>query len=451
MSDQQRILFDREPEPWEKDDQESRLVASVVFAEGPGGSFDYLVPDRLAEMVEAGARVRAAAGCGNRPLTGYLVAMETKPVGRRPLKELAGLVDPRSLLNPAMLRLTRWIAEHYLCPWGQVLEAVVPAGVRGRAGTRMVTILAAASDLAQRLEKSALSAKQRQVLDALLAAAEPMTAAELARVAKVTQAPIAALRQKGLIVARTERLHQRRAEESAVPRAQRWVLNDDQQAALQAILEALHGRRQQTVLIHGVTGSGKTEVYIQAIEEVVRFGRQAIVLVPEISLTPQTAGAVPRAVRAGGRAAQPPERRRAALAVAADRRRPGAGGRGRSQCDLRPGAAPGPGDPGRGARVDLQAGDRAALPRPRRGLGPLRDAEQVPLVLGSATPSLESWQRAVSGRYRLVAMPRRVLGRPMPAVGTIDLRNDEHSRSSRGSISRHLHTAMHKRWPRAAR
>jgi primosomal protein N' (replication factor Y) len=115
-----------------------------------------------------------------------------------------------------------------------------------------------------------------------------MTAAELAQVAKVTQAPIAALRHKGLIVARTERLHQRRAEESAVPRVQRWVLNDDQQAALQAILEALHGRRQQTVLIHGVTGSGKTEVYIQAIEEVVRFGRQAIVLVPEISLTPQT-------------------------------------------------------------------------------------------------------------------------------------------------------------------
>ncbi len=62
MSDQQRILFDRQPEPWEKDDQESRLVASVVFAEGPEGSFDYLVPNRLAEMLEAGARVRAPLG-----------------------------------------------------------------------------------------------------------------------------------------------------------------------------------------------------------------------------------------------------------------------------------------------------------------------------------------------------------------------------------------------------
>jgi primosomal protein N' (replication factor Y) len=442
MSDQQRILFDREPEPWEKDDQENRLVASVVFAEGPGGTFDYLVPDRLAEMVEAGARVRAPLGRGNRWLTGYLVAMETRPVGRRPLKELAGLIDPRSLLNPAMLRLTRWIAEHYLCQWGQVLEAVVPAGVRGRVGTRMVTILSAAPDLAQRLEKSALSAKQRQVLDALLAAAEPMTAAELARVAKVTQAPIAALRHKGLIVARTARLHQRRAEESAVPRAQRWVLNDDQQAALQAILEALHGRRHETVLIHGVTGSGKTEVYIQAIEEVVRFGRQAIVLVPEISLTPQT---LERFRARFERVAvlhshlSDAERHWQWQRIADD-------------------------------QVQVVVGARSAIfaPVPHLGLVILdeehestfkqetapryhaRDValtrcemEQVPLVLGSATPSLESWQRAASGRYRLVAMPRRVLGRPMPAVGTIDLRNDEHWRNSRGSISRHLHTAMH--------
>jgi primosomal protein N' (replication factor Y) len=399
MSDQQRILFDREPEPWEKDDQENRLVASVVFAEGPGGTFDYLVPDRLAGMVEPGTRVRAPLGRGNRPLIGYLVAMEAKPVGRRPLKELAGVVDPRSLLNPAMLRLTRWIADHYLCPWGQVLEAVVPAGVRGRAGTRMVTVLSAAPDLADRLEKpgkSALPAKQRQVLDVLLAAAGPMTAAELAQAAKVTQAPIASLRHKGLIVARTERLHQRRAEESAVPQGQRWVLNDDQQAALQAILEALHSRQQQTILIHGVTGSGKTEVYIQAIEEVVRFGRQAIVLVPEISLTPQTL-----------------ERFRARFARVAVLHSHLSDAERHWQWQR---IADG--------QVQVVVGARSAIfaPVPHLGLVILdeehestfkqetapryhaRDValarcemEQVPLVLGSATPSLESWQRAAIG------------------------------------------------------
>ena len=444
MSDQQRILFDRQPEPWEKDDQENCLVGSVVFAEGPAGTFDYLVPDRLAATVEPGARVRAPLGRSNRWLTGYLVAMETKPVGRRSLKELADVVDPRSLLNPAMLRLTRWIADHYLCPWGQVLEAVVPAGVRGRAGTRMVTVLASAPDLVGRLEKldkPGLPEKQRQALDVLLAAAEPMTSAELARAAKVTQAPIASLRRKGLIVARTERLHQRRPEESAVPRTERWVLNDDQQAAYQAILEALHGRRQQTILVHGVTGSGKTEVYIQAIEEVVRFGRQAIVLVPEISLTPQTL-----------------ERFRARFGQVAVLHSHLSDAERHWQWQR---IADG--------QVQVVVGARSAVfaPVPHLGLMVLDeehestfkqdsvpryhardvalarcDIEQVPLVLGSATPSLESWQRAVSGRYRLVAMPRRVLGRPMPAVSTIDLRNDEHRRTSRGSISRHLHAAM---------
>jgi primosomal protein N' (replication factor Y) len=270
-----------------------------------------------------------------------------------------------------------------------------------------------------------------------------MTPADLARVAKVTQAPIAALRHKGLIVARTERLQQRRAEEAAVPRGQRWVLNDDQQAALQAILEPLRGRQHQTILIHGVTGSGKTEVYIQAIEEVVRFGRQAIVLVPEISLTPQTL-----------------ERFRARFErVAVLHSHLSDAERHWQWQQIADG------------QVQVVVGARSAIfaPVPHLGLVILdeehestfkqeiapryhaRDValtrcqmEQVPLVLGSATPSLESWQRAASGQYRLVAMPRRVLGRPMPAVGTIDLRNDEHSRNSRGSISRHLHTAMHR-------
>src|SRR5690606_11465284 len=76
--------------------------------------------------------------------------------------------------------------------------------------------------------------------------------------------------------------------ETPPPREANYTLNADQQTALDAILDVLHSRRHQTVLLHGITGSGKTEVYIRAIQEAISFGRQAIVLVPEISLTPQT-------------------------------------------------------------------------------------------------------------------------------------------------------------------
>ena len=100
--------------------------------------------------------------------------------------------------------------------------------------------------------------------------------------------PIATLRRKGLIRGQTARVSTARQAEVAVPREEHLKLNADQQKALDAVLAALRSQQHQTLLIHGVTGSGKTEVYIQAIEEVVRYGRQAIVLVPEISLTPQT-------------------------------------------------------------------------------------------------------------------------------------------------------------------
>ncbi len=442
MSDQQPTLFDREPAPWEHDDQSERLTATVVFVEGPEGEFDYLVPDRLATQIEVGKRVRVPLGRANRPVTGYCVRLEHKAVGGRPLKALSQVVDAVSLLSPAMLRLTRWIADYYLCEWGQVLEAVIPAGVRGQAGTRLTTLLSVDGNIDERTKQMKLAPKQLLALKILAAANGPMTAAELARAAKCSEAPITTLRRKGLIRAEARRVQFTSVAEHGVPRRADFTLNPDQRSALDAILNVLHGRRHQTLLIHGVTGSGKTEVYIQAIQEAVGFGRQAIVLVPEISLTPQTV--------------QRFRERFDHVAVLhshlSDAERHWQWQR----------IAQG--------RVQVVVGARSAIfaPTPNLGLIVLdeehessfkqdsvpryhaRDvaiarsrAEDVPLVLGSATPSLESWHRARTSEYRLVEMPRRVLDRRLPVVGTIDLRVDEHARHSRGAISRHLHTAMH--------
>ena len=124
----QRQLFDTEPEPWEADDQAEQLVAGVVLSAGPAQEFDYLVPDALRDSAELGRRVKVPLGPSNRLVVGYCVRLENRPAGRRRLKPLHSVLDQRSLLSPAMLRLTRWIADYYLCDWASVLDAVVPAG-----------------------------------------------------------------------------------------------------------------------------------------------------------------------------------------------------------------------------------------------------------------------------------------------------------------------------------
>ena len=218
------------------------------------------MPQPLADQVEPGRRVRVPLGRANRQVVGYCVRLATKPTTGRPLKALAAVVDRRSLLSGSMLRLTEWIAEHYLCDLGQVLEAVVPAGVRAQAGTRLTTLLSVDPQAAEQLDRLELSKKQALVIHELAAASGPMTAAELARAAKCTRAPIDALKRKGLIRAHTCRANVARPSEPDLPRQPDLTLNADQQIALQAILKALHSGRHQTVLIHGVTGRDRKSV-----------------------------------------------------------------------------------------------------------------------------------------------------------------------------------------------
>ncbi|MEX2307158.1 MAG: primosomal protein N' [Pirellulales bacterium] len=447
MAPQQQTLFDSQPVPWELDDAAQRLVATVVIPGGPAGEFDYVVPaglvsgERPERQIEPGRRVRVPLGRGNRSVVGYCVELGSKPDNGRSLKPVSAVLDRQPLLSPAMLRLTRWMADYYLCPWGQVLEAVVPAGVREQAGTRNVTLLTVPPDAAARITKLKLPVKQAEALKLLAGSGKPLTARQLAAQAGCTMAPINELRKKGLVAESVERINVNGLDQTPHVRESPHELNADQAAALAAISGALDAAEHRTILIHGVTGSGKTEVYIHAIQQVVRFGRQAILLVPEISLTPQT---VARFRARFDRVAvlhshlSDVERNAHWQRIA------------------------------RG-EVDVVVGARSAVfaPTPHLGLIVLdeehestfkqetapryhaRDValrravdQNVPLVLASATPSLESWCRAQQGEYRLVEMPRRVLGRPLPAVCTIDLRQEVHSKVSRGAISRPMHCAM---------
>ncbi len=144
-----------------------------------------------------GSRVKVPLGRGNRSVLGYCSAVGFKPTGGRKLKPIAEVLDAHPLLSPSMLRVTRWMADYYLCPWGQVLESVVPAGVRHRAGTRNVTMFSVAPEVAVKVNELELSAKQAEVMRHLASSPRPLSAVQLAARAKCTVAPINALREEG--------------------------------------------------------------------------------------------------------------------------------------------------------------------------------------------------------------------------------------------------------------
>ncbi len=447
MSAEQQSLFEREPTPWREDDEREQLIATVAFPSGPKKAFDYLIPLPLAETVKAGARVRVPLGRGDRLVLGYCLAAGYRRDPPARLKAVAEVIDEEPLLSPAMLSLTRWIADYYLCPLGQVLESVIPAAVRTSAGTRMVahyfataearTPNAARTRLLEKLPK-----KQAAALRFLLQAKDAVPAADVTDAAECTLAPINALRSKGLVDVEQRRIRTVTPElVTAKERTTGPELNAEQQTAVSAVVAALDAKRQQTFLLRGVTGSGKTEVYLRTIEHVLRFDRQAIVLVPEISLTPQTKQRF--AARFGQVAVlhshlTDVERARHWEAIAAGDVNVVIGARSAI-------FAPTP-------RLGLIVIDEEHEPSFKQGSAPryharnvaLRRAqeENIPLILGTATPALESWQAAVDGRYQLLELHGRVLERPLPSVGTIDLRNEDLRRDSRGAISKPLHVAM---------
>ncbi|MEX0678050.1 MAG: primosomal protein N' [Pirellulales bacterium] len=441
MSEQQS-LFELNPAPWDEDDARDELVATLVFSSGPERPFDYRVPDDLRGQIVPGQRVRAPLGPANRMMTGYCVRLAKGMAGNRRLKALASAIDPRALITPSMLRLTEWMSDYYMCPWGQVLEAVIPAGVRGAAGTRIVQLVRLPNRVAARRTQLKLTPTQRRVLDYLAGRAHPVPIRQVADAAGCTLAPIRNLQNKGLVEIQSRRLDAPPAGEIAQAAAEpHLTLNADQHVALDVILKALRDGSHQTVLVHGVTGSGKTEVYIQAIEEVRRFGRQAIVLVPEISLTPQTVSRFRSrftSVAVLHSHQRDAERRRFWEQIA----------EGRASVVVGPRSAVFAPVPNLGLIVLDEEHEgtfkQETAPRYHARDVALRRAklENIPLVLGSATPSLESWHRARMGEYRLVSLPKRVFNRPMPLVGTIDLRSEFADRRNRGAISRQLRLAM---------
>ena len=201
MPDQQSLFEFAEQPEWERAAEDDVLVAEVVFNLPLEKPYTYLIPDELRELLKAGMRVKAPLGRGNRTVVGYCVNIRSAGEMIRKLKPIHEVLDPEPLLDQLMLKLTKWIGERYLCGWGQVLESVIPAGVRRRSGTRLVQSFFLAEDSAAILDVAKLPVKQQAVVDVLKTSDKPLTGPRICELADCGPGPINTLRKKGIVTA----------------------------------------------------------------------------------------------------------------------------------------------------------------------------------------------------------------------------------------------------------
>jgi primosomal protein N' (replication factor Y) len=412
----------REPTPVDAPTEPLELV-EVVVARPVRTAFTYAVPPALAGRAVPGARV--VVPFGSLREVGVVIGpgRPASLAGRR-ARTLLKVLEEAPHVEAALLDLTRWMAEEYACAWGEALHAVLPAALK-RTGRRATVLVAEAragvgpSELAE-LESAP---KQHRLLRTLLDLGGPIELRDVLRQLNLSQAPARTLERRGWIELRHARPvtdpllaaaaagERRRERPAELLAGQRTAV-----VALEAALRAGGG----TFLLEGVTGSGKTEVYLELIERALALGRGAIVLVPEIALTPQTVGWF--------------RSRFGSVAVLHSRMTDV------QRVDAWQEIARG------AARVVV--GARSALFAPVADLGvvvvdeehepsfkqdstpryhardvAVRRAEQAGAVcvLGSATPSLESWQRARSGRYGHLHLSERAGGGRLPPVEVLDL------------------------------
>ncbi|MDF9408162.1 primosomal protein N' [Pelotomaculum isophthalicicum JI] len=406
--------------------------------------FHYAVPAALQDKVEVGIRVLVPFN--NRSLAGYVTGFGF-PENTVNIKEIAGVLDAEPVFTPELLELARWMAENYLCSTAEALQRILSPRllVKGQRVVKQVHPAIQAKDLESALNSLSRAPKQAALLKKAMI--NPgLTRKELAVAEGVSASVVDTLVEKGLLVISPENSPRRlvRVAQTSVD-SNGLVLNDGQKETLDQVARDIRQGMFKVFLLHGITGSGKTEVYMQAISITLGTGRQAVVLVPEISLTPQMVDMFRR--RFGGQVAV----LHSALS---------GGERYDEWRRIKEGEA------------SVVLGTRSAIfaPLPRPGLFVIDEehessykqddhlryhAREVAIkraqiagavvLLGSATPSLESQLKAsAGGPYQLLKLTDRIDGRPLPLARVVDMRLEMKGGNS-GIFSRTLVAAVNKR------
>jgi len=420
-------------------------IAQVVVEISLDREFDYRIPQTLQGIIKVGSQV--IVPFRSRELRGFVVGLSNHSSFGNKLKEIVDVVGDKPLIPDPVMKLAYWMADYYCAPIESAVRTVLPSAVRKRGAKHkkqlMVSLHQTQSPQDNKLLLT-LSVKQKEVLECLKEKGS-MTLMELKEQANCSDSPIRTLEKKGVLHIETKTILRDPHEGMELISTQPLSLMPEQQEALTQIIHSMQQAKPKVVLLHGVTGSGKTEVYLQAIQEAINQGKGAIVLVPEIALTPQTVDRF---------------RARFGDCVAVLHSSLSDGERHDEWHRIRNGEA------------QIAIGARSALFAPIENLGilivdeeheatykqeeaPRYNARDVAVmrghlegccvVLGSATPSMESFQNVQRKQYLLSEMKMRVDDRAMPLIRVVDMCLEAENTGQAGLFSRELIDAIYDR------
>ena len=389
-------------------------------------TFQYLVPEEMESQIEEGKKVRIPFGKGGREITGYVVGLSLEPkIEADRIKPILAVEEQGMKIESRLIALAAWIARNYGSTMNQALKTVLPVKEKAAARERRYICLKAdprvCDSLLNEYVRKHYRAKER-LMRALLQK-KILEYSSAIKEMKISPEVVKGFEKEGIVSVERERCY-RTPLPKTIPAEKKAVLNEEQQQAVREILEEWDSQVPRPCLIKGVTGSGKTEVYMELIRHVLEQGRQVILLIPEIALTYQN---VSRFYARFGEQ----------VSLIHSRMSQG------ERYDQFERAKEG--------KISIMIGPRSALftPFPRLGLILIDEehedsykSEKTPcyharetaiqrgkmegayVVMGSASPSVESYYKAETGAYRLVRLEQRYGGSMLPDVSIVDLREE---------------------------
>ncbi|MAB75388.1 MAG: primosomal protein N' [Verrucomicrobiales bacterium] len=420
------------------------VVKVLVDGASDDLTFSYTVPKGLSLV--AGQRVRIPLR--NRGAIGTVIAVEDLDISGLPyeLKPIGGLVSKDPFLTPGLMKLASWISSFYLTPIESVFRTMLPKPSRGESEKRKTEKVVSLSDSFSSTALEGFSGrqvKQKKVLE-YLSSNGTESLARLTGALGFSRSSIKALEDKSYVTVGERIVTRDPLAEVEYVESKPLSLNEEQAEALKRVLESAReieiSGKVKPILLYGVTGSGKTEVYLQAIQKAIDAGKGAIVLVPEIALTPQTAD------RFKKRFAKIKDQ----VAIL--------------HSNLSEGERHDEWRKVLEQKARIVIGARSAIFSPITNLGLIvvdeehensykqdispryqaRDVavvrghlEKCPVLLGSATPSLESWSNTQNEKYELTIMSQRIDDRKMPLIRIIDMRQESRKAQAGPTILSH--------------